>query len=54
MSEILDRQGQPALAGQVRQFTDRLPLSMTEKEQLAAQLLNRNRDRRTRHDPISR
>jgi hypothetical protein len=54
MSEILDRQGQPALAGQVRQFTDRLPPPMTEKEQLAAQVFDRTRDRRIRHGPISR
>jgi hypothetical protein len=54
VSEILDRQGQPALAGQVRHFTDRLPLPMTEKEQLAAQLFDRTRDRRTSHEPISR
>jgi hypothetical protein len=54
MSEILDREGQPALAGQVRQFTDRLPLPMTEKEQLSAEARDRTRDRHRRHEPISR
>jgi type IV secretory pathway VirD2 relaxase len=54
MSEILDRQGQPALAVQVRQFTDRLPPPMTENEHLAVQVLDRARDRRIRNKPISR
>jgi type IV secretory pathway VirD2 relaxase len=54
MSEILDRQGQSALAGQVRQFTDRMPPPITEGDQLAAQVLDRNRDRHIRHEPISR
>ena len=54
MSEILDRQGQPALAGQVRQFTDRMPPPFTEGDQLAAQVLNRTRGRHIRHEPISR
>jgi type IV secretory pathway VirD2 relaxase len=54
MSEILDRQGQPALAGQVRQFTDRMPPPITEREQLAAQVLDRARDRHIGHEPISR
>jgi len=54
VSEILDRQGQPALAGQVRQFTDRMPPPITEREQLAAQVLDRTRDRHIRHEPISR
>jgi type IV secretory pathway VirD2 relaxase len=54
VSEVLDSQGENALAGQVRQFADRLPLPMTEKEQLAAQLLDRTRDRPLRREPISR
>jgi hypothetical protein len=54
MSEILDRQGQPTLAGQVRQFTDRMPPPITESEQLAAQVLDRTRNRHIRHEPISR
>jgi hypothetical protein len=54
MSEILDRHGQPALAGQVRQFSDRMPPPITEREQLAAQVLDRPRDRHIRHEPISR
>ena len=54
MSEILDRQGQPALAGQVRQFTDRLPPPTTEKEQLVAQMLDRTCNRHIRHESISR
>jgi transketolase len=54
MSEILDRQGQPALAAQVRQFTDRMPPPITDKEQLAAQVLDRTRDRHIKYEPISR
>jgi hypothetical protein len=54
VSEILDREGQPALAAQVKQFTDRMPPPITEKEQLAAQVLDRTRDRHVRHEPISR
>src|SRR3984957_18143877 len=54
VSEILDRQGQPALASQVRQFTDRMASPITDKEQIAAQLLDRTRDRHIRREPISR
>jgi hypothetical protein len=54
MSEILERQGQPALAVQVRQFTDRMPPPITEREQLAAQELDRTRDRHVRHESVSR
>jgi len=54
VSEILDRQGQPALASQVRQFTDRMASPITDKEQIAAQLLDRTRDRHIRRESISR
>jgi type IV secretory pathway VirD2 relaxase len=54
MSESLERQGQPALAIQVRQFTDRMPPPLTERERLTAHLLDRTRDRHLRHEPISR
>jgi len=54
VSEILDRQGQSALAGQVRQFTDRMASPITDKERLAAQVLDRTRDRHIRREPISR
>jgi|ERR1700733_801734 len=54
MSEILDRLGRPALAHQVRQFTNRMPPPITEREQIAAQVLDRSRDRHIRHEPISR
>jgi hypothetical protein len=54
VSEILGRQGQPALASQVRQFTDRMASPTTEKEQLAAQVHDRTRDRHIRREPISR
>jgi len=51
--ELLDRQGQSALAAQVRQFIDRMAPPITERERLAAQVLDRTRDRHIRHEPIS-
>lgn len=45
VADILIRQRQPGLAAQVRQFADRMSPSMTEKESIAAQLLERARAR---------
>jgi hypothetical protein len=53
LSDILVRQQQPDLAHQVRQFADRMPPPMTEKEMIAARLLERARPKATR-DPRSR
>jgi len=48
VGDILIRQQQPDLARQVKQFTDRMPPVMTEKEAIAAQLLERARLRSER------
>jgi hypothetical protein len=50
IGDILVRQQQPELAHQVRQFVDRMPPANTEKEMIAAHLLeqiraNAKRDR---------
>lgn len=44
VGDILIRQQQPDLAHQVRQFADRMPPPMTEKESIAAQLLSHARE----------
>jgi hypothetical protein len=44
VGDILIRQQQPDLAYQVRQFADRMSPAMTEKESIAAQLLERARE----------
>lgn len=55
VGNILHRQQQPGLAQQVDQFADRMSQAMTEKEAIAAQLLERNRARATRdRGPLSR
>jgi hypothetical protein len=43
-SDILIAQGHPDLAAQVRRFVDEIPPPRTEKEQLAASLLQRARE----------
>jgi Relaxase/Mobilisation nuclease domain len=43
VSDILVRQRQPDLAHQVKQFSDKMPPPMTEKEAIAAQLIERAR-----------
>lgn len=45
VGDILIRQRQPGLAAHVRQFADRMSPPMTEKESIAAQLLERARAR---------
>ena len=45
VSDILLKQGQPGLAEQVRQFVARMPPPRTEKEQIAAELVERLRVR---------
>jgi hypothetical protein len=53
LGDILVRQQQPDLAHQVRQFADRMPPPMTEKEVIASRLLERARPKATR-EPRSR
>jgi Relaxase/Mobilisation nuclease domain len=48
VSEILVRQGQPALAAQVRRFSKEMPPPLTEKEQLAGQIIRHAREPRVR------
>jgi len=45
VSEILARQQQPELVRQIRRFTDQMSPAVTEKEIIAARLLERDRDR---------
>lgn len=44
VSEILVRQGEPALAAQLRRFLKDMPPPLTEKEQLAAQIIRHARE----------
>lgn len=48
VSEILLSQGQPELAAQVKRFVDQMSPPMTEREWIAAKLVERTRDPRTR------
>jgi hypothetical protein len=47
-SDILLRQGQPKLAGAISRFIDRMRPPRTEREQLAAELVQRARESRAR------
>jgi len=38
VSQILEREGQPALAAEVNRFVERMPAPRTEKERIAEQL----------------
>jgi hypothetical protein len=51
VSEILVRDKQPDLAAQVRQFAQQMPPPMTEREWLAAKLVERIRPPRAREGP---
>jgi uncharacterized protein (UPF0335 family) len=48
VGEILVSQGHSELAGQVRRLVEEMPPPFTEKEQLAAQILQRTREPRAR------
>jgi len=48
VSDILDSEGQSELASQVRRFTDQMKPPRTEKEQIAAALLERTREAQAR------
>ena len=48
VGEILVAEGQPELATQVKRFVDEMPPPLTEKEQLATQILQRTRGPRIR------
>lgn len=51
VSEILIRDRQPDLAGQVRRFVDQMPPPMTERERLAGKLVEHMRPPRAREGP---
>jgi hypothetical protein len=51
ITDILIRQGQPDLAAQVRLFTDKMPDPMTERERIAAMLMQRTPNHPGRPDP---
>ena len=56
VATLLDRQGETALAGDVRQFMTSLPPVLTDRERLAAELIrhvNAQRSARTRKDDAS-
>lgn len=52
VSDILLAEGQPELAAQVNRFADQMPTPLTDKEHLAAKLIERTRDPRAREGPI--
>jgi hypothetical protein len=46
VSDLLTREGQPALSVQVRRFADQMPLPLTDREWMAAKLSERTREPR--------
>lgn len=52
VSDILIREGHSDLSAQVQKFMDGMPPPMTERERLAAELVERSREPRTRESPI--
>jgi hypothetical protein len=50
VSDILIQEKQPDLAAQVRRFADQMPAVMTDKEYLAARLLEQQRGRNATQD----
>src|SRR5579863_977310 len=54
LADLLDRDGQPQLAGAVRRFAETMPPPLTEKETLARQLAPRFRDHRVRDQAPTR
>lgn len=53
-NDILLAQGHPELAARVRRFLAHMPPPLTENERLAATLVQRTRESRTRPDPVFR
>jgi hypothetical protein len=53
-SEILEHQGQTALAAQVRRFAAQMPPVQTEKERIRQALLDRARELHTKEKPVTR
>ena len=54
VSDILNAEGQPELAAQVKQFIDRMSLPVTEKQYLAAKSRERAREPLLRERPLIR
>jgi len=54
VSEILARERQPELAAQAERFVNQMPPPSTEKEQIAARLLEQVREHRVRQQPVTR
>jgi hypothetical protein len=54
VSNILARQGQPELAADVRRFSTDIPAPITDREQIAAQILNQSRRPHIDRVPSSR
>jgi hypothetical protein len=52
LSRILAREGNLEIAKQVESFTKGLPPPMTDREWLAAKLVERRRDGHTRDNPV--
>jgi hypothetical protein len=52
VSDILIREGHSDLSAQVQKFMDGMPPPMIERERLAAELVERSREPRTRESPI--
>ncbi len=51
MSEMLVSEGQLELAAQVRRFVERMQPPQTERERIAARLVERVRENRVRQEP---
>jgi hypothetical protein len=51
VGEMLISEGQLELAAQVRRFVDQMPPPRTEKERVAARLVERVRANRVREEP---
>ncbi len=54
VSDILDRQGHSPLAADVRHFRTDMPSPLSDREQLATQILKRSRDPHVDRAPLSR
>jgi hypothetical protein len=57
VAALLDKQGEPALAGEVRQFVDRMPPVLTDRERIAFELISHvkaQRSTRTGQDEVVR
>jgi hypothetical protein len=57
VAALLDKQGETALAGEVRQFVKNLPPVLTDREQIATELarhLQAQRSARTQRDDVIR